>query len=157
MVEENVHPTKEGMAFEAIRPLKNKGIIIDCPDDKAAQRLLQTIQINEKLSEEIRCKKSQIRFPRCIVYDIPKVMEGIEMLETLELAAGAPKGSLKSCFRIKGKQEYSHLVFSTKPEFHIRLINQQKVLINWKKHSIREHFSVRRCFRCQGFLHTQMA
>ncbi|GBM74535.1 hypothetical protein AVEN_126586-1 [Araneus ventricosus] len=101
LVEENIQPTKEAMAFEAVRSFRSKGIARDCPDDKGAQRLLQLIQTNEKLAGGIERKKTPIRFPRCIVYDIPKGMEDIEVSEALELATGVPKGSLKPCFRIK--------------------------------------------------------
>ncbi|KAF8784357.1 hypothetical protein HNY73_010045 [Argiope bruennichi] len=113
------------------------------------------VQGNQRLAETIECKKPSTRHPRCIVYDIPNGIADVEVLEVLELTIGAPKDSLKPSFRIKGRGDCSHLVISGRPEYIKFLLNQKKVLINWKTHSIKEHFSVRRCFKCQRYGHIQ--
>ncbi|KAF8766717.1 hypothetical protein HNY73_019753 [Argiope bruennichi] len=85
LVEENVQPTKEKMAINALRPLRNKGIAVHCSDEEGAQKLIQMIQGNQRLAETIECKKPSTRHPRCIVYDIPNGIADLEVLEVLEL------------------------------------------------------------------------
>ncbi|GBM40619.1 hypothetical protein AVEN_27204-1 [Araneus ventricosus] len=95
VLKDNVAPVKEGLSISTVRPIRNKGVAVDCHSKEDAQKHLSEIKKDSKLAEALDFKKPEPRFPRCVVYDILNSTENSEILGALALAIGASRNDFK--------------------------------------------------------------
>ncbi|GBN58857.1 hypothetical protein AVEN_64695-1 [Araneus ventricosus] len=87
VLKKKADPVKEGLSISTVRPLRNKGVAVDCHTKEDAQKLLSKIKQHTKLAEALDSKRPEPRFPRCVVYDIPYNTEYKEILDALAMVS----------------------------------------------------------------------
>ncbi|GBL79388.1 hypothetical protein AVEN_92577-1 [Araneus ventricosus] len=142
--------------FVDVRKIRNQGLAVDCEDDCDVQKILSSIQNQEKLKKNITHVQPKGKLPKVIFYSITNDIKEPELTEVIRLRLGVTDETIKVKFKLKGRKEgTSHWVVETSPStFHL-LTKNKKILLDLTVYLVREFIGVRRCFKCQNFGHTQ--
>ncbi|GBN93599.1 hypothetical protein AVEN_174390-1 [Araneus ventricosus] len=155
LLQKEINPQKEGFEVTATRPLRNKGLAVDCTSKDHLDILLEKLNAKTQLTEKIEIKKPEKRFPRCVIYDLEEDTQEGDVLKALANATQAEEKDFRICFKMKGKGGRSHFVVTANPALTLALLEKKKINIHWSKHNIREHLDIKRCYKCQDFGHLQ--
>ncbi|GBL80359.1 hypothetical protein AVEN_92269-1 [Araneus ventricosus] len=155
LLQSELNQRKEGIKIAATRPIRKNGLAIDCTSQKDLQNFLDKLNAKESLAKTIDIKQPSKRYPRCVIYDIREGTSDEEVLQALAMETDTDTDKFKVSFKLRGKEGRNHFVISAPPQLIQELITLRKISLNWQKHNIREHFDIKRCFKCQDFGHIQ--
>ncbi|GBM61076.1 hypothetical protein AVEN_264394-1 [Araneus ventricosus] len=137
LLQKEINPQKEGFEVSATRPLRNKGLAIDCSSKDHLDNFLEKLSAKSKLTEKIEIKKPGKRFPRCVIYDLEEDTQEADVLQAIATATQAEETEFRISFKMKGKGGKSHYVVAAKPTLTKALLEMKKINIHWSKHNIR--------------------
>ncbi|GBN73175.1 hypothetical protein AVEN_175368-1 [Araneus ventricosus] len=141
--------------FAEVRKIKNKGFAIDFYSEEQTEKLLGKLEDKEALKTAVEANKLERRKLTCIIYDVPTDTPEEEVLQAVEVATGMEASNFSLNFKTMEKGGKSHYVVQPQPEEFKSLLCSRKITLGWTRHSVKEHFNIKRCFKCQTFGHLQ--
>ncbi|XP_023235513.1 uncharacterized protein LOC111634911 [Centruroides sculpturatus] len=151
-----VDPRKTLIKFRQMRKLKNKGLLLEVERQEDVKKLIGNSQLKER---GLKAQLMDKRNPRVIIYDVPKYVEKSELLGVIttmneELFKQSNPDEFKLIFKTgKRRVDMVNWVAEVSPQMRDRLINQQRLYVDYTSCKVKDFLAISRCFRCQSYGH----
>lgn len=104
--------------------MSSRGLCVRLSKREDVETLEKAIREKEELKDAVQCTVPKLRNPHVNIYDVPKDINGTDVMKAAAEQAGVEFKCLKIKFPMKGR-DFCHWVLETTPEaFHPLKIGQ---------------------------------
>ncbi|KAK9293553.1 hypothetical protein QLX08_011541 [Tetragonisca angustula] len=157
-LQELITPKEEKLNIKNLRRIQGNGVLVETESRENIESLLASEKLRKAgLTVEIPPKKN----PRLIIYDVPKMDNDTEIIETIidQNINEKEKVKLRPQMRIAFKtgdksKDRNNVIIEVSKEVRDILINKGRLFMGWSYCRVQDYIAVTRCYKCQGFGHT---
>lgn len=140
-----------------IKHVRNCGVLIETANAREALKI-KTVVDNAQC---IKFREPRTKFPKIIVYNMPKHQAEDAALQEIHHRNLAPrisedtfKTETKLLFKLRTRGETDHWVLETQPETFQAIMELGRLFLGFGSHKTEIFKTPSRCFNCQRFGHT---
>lgn len=141
------------IAVSNMRNISRGGIIIECKDKEASDKLIK--KVTENLSENYEIKESSTIKPKVRIVGLREKETEENLLNYIRTQnAGLENADIKVINYVENKQKNGFsVILQVDGEIFQNLMKTQKIFVGWQRCSVYECIGILRCYNCSGFHH----
>ena len=160
-----VNPTELQTPIVRCHPIKN-GIVVGCKSEKDVAKMVKHLEDETNLTDDFDVDTQKKLYPKVKISVLPKELTDEQLIEELFALNQEVRNTCDTVEDLKrsvrtiysGKVDKAdtlkYVILECTPKVRKVLLGLQKVHINYRIVTIRDHLHLTRCFKCCGFGHT---
>lgn len=151
-----IKPRDHGARVRRVGKIRNGGVALELEDPKHIE------SFQKELAGHLKVKMPAKRFPKVMIYDVPREQEQEELATQIYhynfKDCGMTETDFNDCFSLKFKtgprdRETTNWVAECAPKIYKQLMNTGAVHFEWTRHKVVEFLRPTRCYKCQKYGH----
>ncbi|KAF8793420.1 hypothetical protein HNY73_004902 [Argiope bruennichi] len=140
--------------IKSVRRIQKGGLAITCKREEDLQKLTETLIEKEAITENITTKRSGMRHPSIIIYNVPNNVPMKDVQRTIRPHT-KNLDDLKLRFKMRRRIENTSYVILEAPSEALHCLkNLRRIAINCEILHLKEFHRVKHCSTCHTFIHT---